>query len=228
MIRTILKKIVRLSRKLFKPEKQQDYFLRHTTGVVHVGANIGQERRLYDRHDLDVVWIEPNPHAFDELLINILPFERQKAFRYLLTDTDGDNVELNLANNSGASSSIFKLGAHKAIWPEVHYVGSVIMMSSTLDTFLKTKDIDLSKHDTLVMDTQGSELLVLKGAGESLKNFKFIKTEAADFDSYIGCCKIDELNSYLIQNGFKELGRWPFPENIDGAGYFDVLYEREV
>ena len=84
MIRTILKKIVRLSRKLFKPEKQQDYFLRHTTGVVHVGANIGQERRLYHRHDLDVVWIEPNPHAFDELLAEQELAEIQGARRIFL------------------------------------------------------------------------------------------------------------------------------------------------
>jgi hypothetical protein len=36
-------------------------FLRRTKGVVHVGANEGQERDIYARYNLNVLWIEPLP-----------------------------------------------------------------------------------------------------------------------------------------------------------------------
>ena len=43
-----------------------------------------------------------------------------------------------------------------------------------------------SAWDALVMDTQEPELLILKGAEPMLSQFKYIKTEAADFESYVG------------------------------------------
>ena len=64
-------KIGRIFRKIISPEKEKDLFLNQATGVIHIGANSGQERKLYARHDLDVLWIEPNPKVFKELQKNI-------------------------------------------------------------------------------------------------------------------------------------------------------------
>jgi hypothetical protein len=36
-----------------------DRFLKDCSGVIHVGANSGQERHLYAQHRLPVIWIEP-------------------------------------------------------------------------------------------------------------------------------------------------------------------------
>ena len=41
-----------------------DDFLRDVTGVVHVGANTGQERDKYARHGLSVIWVEPIPDIY--------------------------------------------------------------------------------------------------------------------------------------------------------------------
>jgi len=77
------------------------------------------------------------------------------------------------------------------------------------------------------MDTQGSELLVLKGGLSLLKNFQYIKTEAADFESYKGCCLINDLSKFLNKLGFKEIKRIKFATRKKGGNYFDVLYERK-
>ena len=55
----------------------------------------------------------------------------------------------------------------------------------------------------LVMDTQGSELLVLRGADPRLPSFAFIKTEVADFEAYSGCCQLAEVTAFLSARGFR-------------------------
>ena len=59
----------------------------------------------------------------------------------------------------------------------------------------------------LIMDTQGSELLVLKGAIPVFQNFTYIKTEVPDFESYKGCCQLKDLQTFLKQYDFTELSR---------------------
>lgn len=217
----------KMARRLLRPKAEIDRFLTRAEGVLHVGANTGQERGLYARLALDVVWIEPIPEVFAELQANIARLSRQRAFRYLLTDADRDEVELKIANNNGAASSIFEIGALREIWPEIEYSSTLRMPGTTLATFLEREQIDPSRHDALVLDTQGSELLVLRGAGERLREFRFVKTEVADFEAYVGCCQLDDLNAYLAGFGFHERQRMKFAENSTGGHYFDILYERD-
>ncbi len=75
------------------------------------------------------------------------------------------------------------LKQHKDIWPHVHYTAAIPLTGTTLTALLEREKIDLSNYQALILDTQGSELLVLKGAVAILKNFKYIKTEVADFES---------------------------------------------
>ena len=54
----LAKRVISKIRRTLYPE---DAFLRKVSGVIHVGANLGQERAHYARFRLDVVWIEPIP-----------------------------------------------------------------------------------------------------------------------------------------------------------------------
>lgn len=210
---------------LFK--KDLNSFLRNASGVIHVGANTGQERNLYKKFNLQVIWIEPIPQVFEELKNNIRNHKNQKAFMYLFTDQDDKKYTFHIANNFGASSSILHLKKHKDIWPEVSYTKDIILKSTTLDTFIKKEKIDISKYDTLVMDTQGSELLVLRGAVSNLRNFKYIQTEVPDFESYKGCCQVTDIDSFLKKLGFVEFSRKKFAQSPKGGKYFDIVYKRK-
>jgi FkbM family methyltransferase len=207
--------------------KDPDHFLRKVSGVIHVGANSGQERDLYACHKLHVVWIEPIPEVFEALSTNIENYPNQIAFQRLLTDQDGAEHVFHIANNGGASSSILELKLHKDIWPGVDYEKSVKLRSTTLDSLIEKEQIDIGKYDALIMDTQGSELLVLKGAVSALRAFRFVKTEVPDFESYVGCCQLKDIDSYLRLNGFREISRHKFAEHKTGGSYFDVIYERD-
>lgn len=205
--------------------RDPDAFLKHTAGILHIGANVGQERNQYHKYHVPVVWIEPIPEIFQLLCKNIATFPEQSAIQALVTDQEDQEYEFYLANNEGASSSILELAEHKKIWPEVTYSGSLVLRSTTLETLLNSQ---LSNCDdyALVLDTQGSELLILRGAKGTLKKFKYIKTEVADFESYKGCCQFDELAEYLKQQGFNLEQKDHFAGNDSIGNYYNALFCR--
>jgi hypothetical protein len=117
---------------------EPDDYLGSCSGVIHVGANNGQERDDYARHNLKVAWIEPIPELFETLRQNISSLPDQVAINALIADQDGKPYTFHFASNNGASSSILDLHSHKDIWPNVHYVRDIAMKSSTLKTALET------------------------------------------------------------------------------------------
>lgn len=217
-------KILRRLRRWFGPDPNR--FLRSVHGVIHVGANVGQERELYARHGLDVLWIEPIPDVFVTLNANLEGFPRQRALQALVTDRNDHEYEFHVANNAGESSSIFDLKQHKEVWPKVAFTRSIALRSVTLPTLLEREGIDPRAYDALVMDTQGSELLVLKGAESLLPRFAYIKTEVPDFEAYAGCVQLAELTAFLAARGFIELTRNQFASRAAGGHYYDVVYRR--
>ena len=220
------KKLLRLLRRALK--KNPDRFLKEVSGVVHVGANFGQERKLYSNYGLSVVWIEPIPEVFTQLESNIRDFKNQQAFQALVTDIDDKEYEFHIANNDGASSSILDFKQHKDVWPSVHYTTTVLLKSITLATLFKKEQIDASNYQALIMDTQGSELLVLRGSLPILDNFKFIKTEVPDFEAYEGCCQLSDINDFMSEHGYKEISRNKFASRAEGGSYFDIVYKHQA
>jgi FkbM family methyltransferase len=200
-------------------------FLNYVTGVIHVGANTGQERELYSRLGLHVIWIEPIPIIFSRLLENIANIEHQIAFKRLITDKDEEEYDLHISNNSGMSSSIFDLKDHKAIWPDVKYTSVIKMKSITLWSFCLREHINPVHYQALVLDAQGSELLILKGCGSLLHNFKYIKVEVPDFESYEECCQLKDVQEFLTPS-YEEIYRKRFAARLNVGNYFDVVYER--
>jgi FkbM family methyltransferase len=199
-------------------------FLHDVRGVIHIGANRGQERDEYAASGLDVLWIEPIPDVFDELESNIRHLPRQRALRCLISDRDDKEYAFNISNNEGLSSSIFGLHQHKDIWPEVAYTRTMVLRSRKLSTVVRDERIDMKAFDALVIDTQGSELLVLKGAESILPHIKYIKAEAADFESYAGGCTAQELIDYLARFGFRVTSRHAFAKRAAGGTYFDLTF----
>ena len=221
-----IKNIINKFLYLFKLKKNPNYFLKKIKGIIHIGANLGQERLKYKKYSLEVLWIEPIPEVFEQLKMNIKDYPKQEALKYLLSDVDNKKIELKVANNNGASSSIFDFGLHTKIWPDVNYVKSIELETSTLTSLIINEKIDLKTYQALLIDTQGSELLVLKGASKILENFRYIITEAADFESYIGGCKIEDLTKFLNSYGFKEVIKTQFAHSPEAGNYYDVIYER--
>jgi FkbM family methyltransferase len=202
-------------------------FLHDVTGLVHVGAHLGQERDLYSQYGLNVLWIEPLGELFRELEKNIAALPRQRAVQCLVTDRDDVEYPFHVASNDGASSSILELHLHRDIWREITYTRTTTMKSKTLATIFAELGQPRADYDALVMDTQGSELLVLKGAEPLLPQFKYIQTEVADFEAYKGCFQLADIESYLFRRGYRERARKQTAEHPQRGRYYDIVYERQ-
>jgi FkbM family methyltransferase len=201
-------------------------FLRKVRGLIHIGANQGQERDFYAAFGLDVMWIEPIPEVFAALEFNIRGFPKQRAFNYLVAEEDGKEYKFHIADNSGASSSILELARHTEMYPYIAYKGTINLTGTTLKSILSAEQIDVRRFDAMILDTQGSELKILKGAASLLPAFRFVKIEVPDFESYKGCCQIDDVSTFMSLNGFRERGRYPISQTPGVGTYFEVIYER--
>lgn len=225
MITCLFHRTLNRIRRLLLPNPNA--FLRSACGVIHVGANEGQERDVYEAHNLHVVWIEPIPAVFTKLSANISALPKQTAVQGLVSESCGQVVNFNVANNGGASSSIFDLHLHRKIWPEIEFTSAIPLTTTTLPDILQSlRSFDFASYDTLVLDTQGAELLVLRGAESILPNFRFISLEAPDFEAYSGCCQLSEIGSFLLDRGFSLIQKVPFATNRDAGTYYNVLFER--
>lgn len=213
----------RIIRKL-KPNP--DRFLKNVSGVVHVGANTGQEREFYEKLGLRVLWIEPIPRVYNRLVSNLAAFPNQRAIQCLVSDKDDATCEFHIANNGGASSSILDFKEHKDVWPDVSYSETITLKTITLTSLFERQQIKPSDYQALIIDTQGAELLVLNGAVPLLKGFRYIKTEVPDFESYKGCCQLPEMEEFMNSHGYMEISRDKFATRAQGGSYFDVTYER--
>ena len=203
-----------------------DAFLSRCRGVVHIGANTAQERGVYAARDLPVWWIEALPQAEDSLRANLAEYPKQRYAIALLTDRDGQEYDFGVSNNAGQSSSIFDLADHRKIWPTVGYLGSMRLRSTTFPNLVAREGVDLNLYDALVLDTQGSELLILQGMGELVRQFEWIKTEAADCNLYEGGCRLSDLDEYLNPYGFVQVTRDIGGHHPDVGRVYDVLYRR--
>jgi len=206
--------------------KNKEY-LKNFKGIIHIGANVGQERDIYNHFNLNVIWVEAIPHIYEVLKSNIINYKNQQAYNILLTDKINQIYKFNISNNNGESSSILDLNLHKKIWPNVDYLNSIDIPSDTLDNFILNNNIDLKNFDLMTLDTQGSELLVLKGSTNSFKFFKTICLEVADFESYKGCCTLSEVNEFMKVNGFKLDRLDPWWDNSQ-VNYYDAYYIKEI
>jgi len=212
------------ARRLFRQVHNPDFFLRKSKGVIHIGAHLAEEAKLYSAKNLNVLWIEPNPELFVKIGENIANYSNQRALCRLVTDTDDKDFPFHITNNEGISSSIFELAGNTKLWPKVASERTVTLKSITLASLIEREGLDLDLYDGLVMDVQGAELLVLKGATSILSRFKFIKAEAADFELYSGCCQLSDLDVFLSRHNFRRIvtSRYRYEKSVGSC--YDVVY----
>lgn len=202
-----------------------DSFLWDCDGVVHIGANTGQERDMYHRLGLQVLWVEPIPSVFAQLRDNLTDYPAQQALQALVSDTDGAEATLHIASNNGESSSILPPAGHLQSWPEIRFEEQIRLPTVTLPTLLQSNKVVLPRRTALVLDTQGAELMILRGAGALLRSFRYVKAEAADFSAYEGCPTVPMLDNFMSEQGFVKHGQFPGAKGKPEVGsYLDLVY----
>lgn len=94
------------------------------TGVLHLGAHLGEEADAYRANRIErVVWIEGNPELLENLSRAVEP-HGHRVVPALIGARDGEAAELHVTNNY-ESSSILPLGTHREHHSEIYVTHSL-------------------------------------------------------------------------------------------------------
>ena len=173
-------------------------------GIIHVGANVGQEVSIYKQTQaVACVYIEPIPTIFEQLKNHIGNTPNHYPIQALCSDIEGVEVTFNVSSGNGQASTMFPLGKHEKLYPNVKYIDSLKIKTITLDKIIEQNFIQ-HNFELLVLDTQGAELKVLKGSDKLLENqIRYIYTEISEEPLYEGGCTFEEITEFLKPYGFK-------------------------
>lgn len=206
-------------------------------GVIVVGAHWAEEHDEFLKCGIErFVYIEPCNPAFMKINKKFYDYGRRDYYWDSINQEIkyGEDVRIyNVAcgaeekempmyvshNNQGQSNSLLKPNLHLHQHPEIVFDDAEIVKVITLDNL----PINKKDYDFLYMDVQGAEGLVLKGSEETLKNISIIYTECNRDETYDGNMKIEEMDEYLGERGFKRVETyWPSPNWSWG----DSIYTR--
>jgi FkbM family methyltransferase len=191
-------------------------------GIIHVGANVGQERPTYVASGAPFcMYIEPITSVFEVLKSNISDIPGHIAVQAVCSDVSGQEITMNIASNAGLSSSILPLGEHQRIFPHVHYEGTEVLVSKTLDEIVEQEGHG-RPFNLLVIDAQGADLKVLRGAHNLLSHLDGIYVEISEMPLYEGGCTVEQITSFLSGYDF----RMKWMEIIGRSRTGDAFYAR--
>lgn len=179
------------------------------TGVIHVGAHWAEEHNDYIKAGIIYkTYIEPCKEAFDIMVRNVSDYLNTVCYNYAC-GSENTEMEINVShNNQGQSNSLLKPLLHLQQHPSVVFTEKELVKVSTLDNL----PMDRSLYDFLVMDCQGYEGEVLKGATKTLEGIKMIYTECNRGQTYENNMEIEEMDEYLKQFNFSRVETyWPSP-----------------
>lgn len=165
-----------------------------------------------------------------------VPLERVKSLQNGMVDyeigvmsvKDGEEVKFWAEGSTGNSMFPQLMGrggrGHSDIKP-------VIRTTKRLDTARAESFLKDERVDVLKLDVQGSELTVLKGATELLKEVSFVQFEASVVEYNKGGSCFYEVDEYLRQHGFffydfGDVMRNPGLFQSPAVGQYDALYIR--
>jgi FkbM family methyltransferase len=205
-----------------------DSFDMEITGVVHVGAHLGEE--AFDYHEVvsgPVWWIEGNPDIIDQLRSNVEAYG-QRVICALVSDREGP-ATFHVTNYQSLSSSLFDFGTHRQVSPDVYFVEHKELTTTTLDAL--ATEYGIADCNFLNMDLQGAELLALRGAHRLLDDIDYVFTEINVDELYTGCARLPELDAFLDHRGFDRVAIQMAGADRRGPGWTgwgDALYVRRT
>lgn len=185
-------------------------------GIIHVGAHHGQEYEHYVQCGFQkMIFIEPQKSVFEILSMRLADKPGVELHNFACGSRIGHAEMYCETVNQGQSSSILKPQEHLRQHPEIRFTHREKVDIFPLD-FIHGLGCNV-----LMMDCQGFELEILKGANETLMRMDVVYTEVNRVSMYEECAHIGELDAFLSQYGFKRKEtRWADPN----LGWGDAIY----
>lgn len=192
--------------------------------LIDVGARSGIAER-WNRFTtmLEVIGFEPDEeecvrlnatNASAPYPITFLPFA--------LGAVDDARATMNLCRQPGCSSLFhpnLELASGYPYGSNLEVVGTYAMTLHRLDTVLAARQ--LPPPDVIKVDTQGSELDILRGAGSLLREIPIVELEVEFVEQYLGQPLFADVDAFMRAAGFTLRGirRTSWRRTAAGAGW---------
>lgn len=188
-------------------------------GVIQVGCHWAEE---YDELKAlgvkEMILIEPCAEAFAKMMAKI-DDPNVQLIKCACGSEDSEMEMFVSNNNQGQSNSLLPPLLHLQQHPEVIFTEKEKVAVRKLDNI----PFDRSRYNMLLMDVQGYEGEVLKGATETLKHINLIYTECNRGQTYAGNMEIEQMDAFLLPYGFERIETyWPSPNWTWG----DCIYKK--
>lgn len=188
-------------------------------GAIHIGAHFAQEHPQYVQAGVKrFVYIEPCKDAFKVLRNKFAAHHHIQLFNVACGDVEAEQVMYTGSQNQGQSNSLLPMDKHLQIHPGITLPNTELVTVKRLDSL----GLAHKGYQLLVMDCQGFEGRVIKGATETLKQINYIYSEVNRDSVYRGCTLVDELDELLHEFERVETGDWV------GNAWTDALYIRRT
>jgi FkbM family methyltransferase len=175
--------------------------------VIDIGSNVGDITRelIQDKNNF-VISVEPIPYLANNLKNLESNHSNLKVINCAISDEDGEQTFY--INEPHCTSSLKKFNDEvKNKWPNrLNYKEKIIVKTIKLSTLIEELSLQNEIISFLKIDTQGSDLDVIKSSEKYLSNIKEIKCETfitdKNNDLYIDESKSDEVIEFMNQNDF--------------------------
>ncbi len=161
------------------------------------------------------MFFEPVESNYKVLCKNMECKKNVEVMKLALGNSSGSCKMYTSKDNEGQSCSLLKPAKHLKKHPEIKFDFVETVKLEKLDNI----KYDPEKFNMMVVDVQGYELEVMKGTSKSLKSIDYIYLEVNRDEVYEGCAKIEQLDDFLKNFGFKRI-----ETSWTGKIYGDALY----
>jgi len=174
-------------------------------GVVHVGADVGQEVPQYlDYGFTNILLIEANPERCAILRAKFRDDPRIKIFNYAICDREGV-IDLHIHTSRSGSTepaSILPMKRFKEIVKTLHTPETIGVPAMTLDGLFEKYALALGDYNFLNVDIQGAELLAFRGAQKVTGHVDVIISEVNVIEMYEDGALENDVVRLLDERGF--------------------------
>lgn len=187
------------------------------TGLLQVGAHFAEEHNDFLKHGVNkFVYVEPAKDASSYLVNKFEGDDSVWIFKFAAGASDFKTEMFVEKDNQGQSNSLLPPKEHLIQHPSIRFTEKEEIEVHPLNQIYPVT----VNCNFLMVDTQGYELEVLKGATQIIPNLDYIYLEVNRTQVYEGCPHVDEIDSFLAPFGFDRM------ETVWVGGWGDAYYQR--
>jgi FkbM family methyltransferase len=187
------------------------------TGVIHVGAHLGEEVPVYFEHGFQqILLIEANPDCCLELGKRFGQDHRIRIVHRAISDRAGKIILHVHTSRSGSTepASLLQMKQLNRIVKTLSTPRVIEVDSSTLDDLLAEMEIEPRAFTLLNVDIQGAELHALRGSTKTLRAVSAVVTEVNLIELYEGGALENDIVEFLEARTFAK-----------NSGVYHTLYD---